>query len=162
MKSGLPLNHPALRWHFEQAREALTRGLALPAITTYLAAIENSIRVTLAQMKHAGHEVNVDSGATLSNALLQAAAEAGMPVEVLAFPEEKAFLATIRLRMPRAELVGVRHNICHGNILSYSNATSSAFAPADLIPLADTVQNLAERWVTELREFRERKQLPDG
>lgn len=160
MDSGRELNSPAIRWHFEQAHEALAAGLPLPAITAYLAAIENSIRVTLAQLKSAGYGVNVDSGATLSNALLQAAAEAGMPVEVLAFPEEKAFLETIQKRMPRAEVVSARHNICHGNILIYSTATPSTFTPADLTPLAHTVQKLADSWLARLKEFRDVKQLP--
>ncbi|WP_426727369.1 hypothetical protein [Enterobacter cloacae complex sp. 288G10] len=47
---------------------------------------------------------------------------AGMPVTLLAFPEEQDLLTKIAEGAPKrpyAEIVRVRHNLCHGNILEH-------------------------------------------
>ena len=61
---------------------------------------------------------------TRSNALLEGLAKAGMPVTLLAFPDEQDLLTKIAdgaPKLPHAEIVRVRHNLCHGNIPSTSS-----------------------------------------
>lgn len=60
--------------------------------------------------------INVD---ILSNALLRKAYRAGLPVTLLAFPDEQDLLTKIAdgaPKLPHAEIVRTRHNLCHGNI----------------------------------------------
>nr|WP_233341278.1 hypothetical protein [Escherichia coli] len=66
--------------------------------------------------------VDLSDMATLSNALLRRAHRAGMPVTLLAFPDEQDLLTKIAdgaPKLPYAEIVRVRHNLCHGNILEH-------------------------------------------
>lgn len=66
--------------------------------------------------------VDLSDMATLSNALMRRAHMAGMPVTLLAFPEEQDLLTKIAEGAPKrpyAEIVRVRHNLCHGNITEH-------------------------------------------
>ena len=61
---------------------------------------------------------------TLSNRLLKSAHDAGMPIEALAFPKEINFLEKLESKKPNqvnTEVVRIRHNLFHGNILEYIN-----------------------------------------
>ncbi|MGT9857926.1 hypothetical protein ACVWPW_29810, partial [Citrobacter freundii complex sp. 2025EL-00205] len=113
---------------FDQATRATHAELWLAACTTFLNGIETSLRVTLELMESQAHSqpaatlVDLSDMATLSNALMRRAHMAGMPVTLLAFPEEQDLLTKIAEGAPKrpyAEIVRVRHNLCHGNILEH-------------------------------------------
>lgn len=142
-----------LHWHFEQAREALNAELYLPAVLSYLAAIENSIRSTLHQLDEDGYPANDDLGATLSNRLLRDAHAAGMPIEALALGEEE-ILAGITTNKPNVGIVAVRHDLLHGNVLPYVDRVIGFFTPECLRDLAIELDRIATKWAQQLGCFR--------
>lgn len=55
-----------------------------------------------------------------------------MPVTLLAFPDEQDLLAKIAdgaPKLPYAEIVRVRHNLCHGNIFEHIITASDGLEP---------------------------------
>ena len=142
-----------LHWHFQQAEAALAVGLYIPAIITYLAAIENSIRSTLYQLRVAGYPEDGDLGATLSNRLLRDGYQAGMPVERLALGGE-AILEGIKQNRPNVGIVSVRHNLCHGNIQPYIDRELGTFTPECLRGVSSEIETVARQWVSGLATFR--------
>lgn len=143
-------------WLFKQAFEALRQQLYLPACTTFITGIEASIRNTLAQLQNPVRVETVDDIAVLSNGLLRRARDCGLPIEKLAFPEERDFEAKVLTRT-HVELVRVRHNLCHGNILEYIQETDDIhpfFTPECCAELAETLHTIARNWVTSLGVFR--------
>lgn len=150
-----------VHWFFTQAVRALKSELYLPACTSFLNGIEASLRVTMAQVESPARVEALDPVKTLSNRLLKTAQEAGLPVEALAFPKEDDFLERLGSKKPdqvNAEVVRVRHNLCHGNILEYINTDlgedNAFFTPECCRGLAHLLHKISKEWAEQLGAFR--------
>lgn len=150
-----------INWFFTQAAQALDSELYLPACSSFLIGIEASLRVTLAQVENTARIQKFYSDKTLSNRLLKSAQDAGLPVKALAFPGENNFqerLESIKPNKINAEIVRVRHDICHGNILEYINVElgekNAFFTPECCRELANQLHQLSKEWASQLREFK--------
>ena len=154
---------------FDQATRATHAELWLAACTTFLNGIETSLRVTLELMESQAHSqpaatlVDLSDMATLSNALMRRAHMAGMPVTLLAFPEEQDLLTKIAEGAPKrpyAEIVRVHHNLCHGNILEHIITVSDdlgepvrLFTPECMRVLAETMSAISKQWVAGMHQY---------
>ena len=152
---------PEVHWLLYSAAQALKHNLYLPACTSFLIGIEASIRVTMAQIDKPGAIADLNPRKLLSNRLIKSAKICGLPVEALAFPGEEDFL--IKLESPNSqrvnvEVVRVRHNLCHGNVLEYINTDlgkeSTLFTPECCRELADDLYKVSKGWATKLGAFR--------
>ncbi len=152
-----------MHWFFVQASQAARAELWIPSVVALLTGVENSVRVTMRQLD--GHDLRDDEdlGPTLSHSLLRRAEERCLPVATLAFPDEKDFLERLRAKTPLVEVVRVRHDLCHGNVLSFANAElgdgSRFFTPECMRPLAHLLLDLSVRWTDALGAFRRAKGL---
>lgn len=150
-----------VHWFFTQAQQALESELYLPACTSFINGIEASIRVTLSQIKIPTRVKELDPIKTLSNRLLKNAQDAGIPIECLAFPNEQGFMHKLRTEKPNkvnVEIVKVRHNLCHGNILEYINTElgerNEFFTPECCRELAFVLYAASKQWAKNLGAFR--------
>lgn len=149
-----------VHWFFSQGSEALKQGLILPACSSFIIGIEASLRVTMAQINRPAPVGELDPTRILSNRLLIAARSAGLPVEKLAFPAEADFfqkLESIKPNQRNVEIVRVRHNLCHGNILEYINKElgedNHFFTPECCLKLAMQLLIVSKAWVEALGIF---------
>ena len=142
-------------WHFVQGIQAVNARLYVPGCLSLLAGIETSIRSTLFQLQEPD-AMPEDLGQTMSNSLLRTAQRAGLPVDLLAFPSEPAFLESLRTNRPHVEIVAVRHDLLHGNILRFSQSLEGAmiFSPECLRPTSLLLRRMAVAWARALSEFR--------
>ena len=150
-----------VHWLFTQALSALDSELYLPACTSFINGIEASLRVTMSQIKNPCIVADLDNIPTLSNSLLLVAQNNGLPIEALAFPEEKLFLDNLKSKKPNktdVEIVRIRHNLCHGNFLEYTNTDLGEgnyfFTPECCRPLAHQLHDLCCEWTVQLGKFR--------
>ena len=130
----------------------MERDLYLPGTVTLINGIEASIRFTLHKLD--GKTLDDDLGATLSNPLIRRARDRGLPVYVLAFPGERDFDAKLAAREPYVEVVRVRHNLAHGNIVEYLDRENEMFTPECLREISSILLNLSREWAKQLGEFR--------
>lgn len=148
-----------VHWFFTQASEALKMGLYLPACTSFLNGIEASLRITLAQIEDPKLVEELDPKKLLSNRLLKSARDLGVPVDALAFPLEKNFMDKLQSKKTNVEVVRVRHNLCHGNILEYINKDlgegQEIFTPECCRELALTLYIVSKEWAKQLGKFRQ-------
>jgi len=147
-------------WFFLQGHDAYLERLYLPALSSLLNGIEASLRVTL-------HLLNKDKEhpdiwalspyRVLSNKLILQAQEAGMPVQYLAFSEEKDFLENLKSDN-RVEIVELRNDICHGNVTKFINTElgpeESFFVPDLLRTVTEKVLAISVDWCQALAHFR--------
>lgn len=154
-----------VHWFFSQGSEALKQGLILPACSSFIIGIEASLRVTMAQIEKPALVEELDPIRILSNRLLVAARAAGLPVNKLAFPEETDFiqkLESVKPNIRNVEIVRIRHNLCHGNILEYINKELGEdnyfFTPECCLKLAVQLLIVSKAWVEELGKFRKAMQ----
>lgn len=154
-----------VHWFFSQGSEALKQGLILPACSSFIIGIEASLRVTMAQIEKPALVEELDSTKILSNRLLVAARAAGLPVNKLALPEETDFiqkLESVKPNIRNVEIVRIRHNLCHGNILEYINKELGEdnyfFTPECCLKLAVQLLIVSKSWVEELGKFRKAMQ----
>jgi len=152
---------PEVHWFFIQALQALKTELYLPACTSFLNGIEASLRITMSQLDNPARVVELDPRKTLSNRLLKYALDMGLPVETLAFPEEDNFIERLESKHPHqtyTEIVRVRHNLCHGNILEYINTDLGQdyafFTPECCRDLAHLLYKVSIEWTKQLGAFR--------
>ena len=150
-----------IHWLFTQALSALDHELYLPACTSFINGIEASLRITMAQIKNPTAIDELNNIPTLSNSLLLAAQKNGLPIEALAFPEERLFLNNLNSKRPNktdVEIVRIRHNLCHGNFLEYTNTAlgegNHFFTPECCRPLAHQLHDLCCEWTVQLGKFR--------
>jgi hypothetical protein len=159
----LDLRAPEIHWFFVEATKAARAELWLAAAVMLVTGIENSIRVTLRQLEAGPLTSHTELGSTLSNALLRKAHDAGMHVACLAFAGEEEFAKKIQQREPLVELVMVRHDLCHGNILGFVDRRLGPglafFTPECLSPLVEALLPLAREWCRELVSFRKSRGL---
>lgn len=148
-------------WHFTQGNEAIDNGLLVPGLASILNGIEASIRCTINQLN--GNDITQlkDLGPVLSNGLLLKAHNFALPINQLSFPEEKDFGDKLNNKKTPVELVRVRNNICHGNIIEYvqEHAGAKIFIPEYLSNVSDIVQNIAFNWAIELGKFKDKHLL---
>ncbi len=150
-----------VHWFFTQAIQALKNDLYLPACTSFLNGIEASLRVTMSQVDNPARVEELEPHKTLSNRLLKSASDVGLPVSALAFPGEDRFLEKLESKKPNqinAEVVRIRHNLCHGNILEYVNTelgeNNAFFTPECCRELAHQLYKVSKVWAKQLGEFR--------
>ena len=152
---------PVIDWFFKQATEALHHELWIPACTSFLNGIETSLMVTLKSLmlkptvndQHAAPElVDLEGISVMSNALLRKAKQEGVPVELLSFPAEQDMLVKVAAgRTPEAEIVRLRNNLCHGNILEFIMSVDiGTSGPIRILRL-----NAVVNWRMNFRPFRE-------
>jgi hypothetical protein len=146
------LNAAELHWFFIQAEQALEQNLYLPGTIGLINGIEASIRFTLHQLDGSGPDG--DLGATLGNPLIRAARDGGLPVQFLAFPGESDFDAKLASKQPYVEIVRIRHDLSHGNIVEFINREHGIFTPECLRELSSQLLNLSREWARELGDFR--------
>ncbi|HBM7754851.1 TPA: hypothetical protein LZ435_001078 [Escherichia coli] len=161
---------PVIDWFFKQATEAVHHGLWIPACTSFLNGIETSLMVTLKSLmlkssvngqQPVPELVDLDGTSTLSNALLRKAKQEGMPVELLSFPAEKDMLTKVAAgRKPEAEIVRLRNNLCHGNILEFIMSVDidysgpiRIFTPECCRNLAYELSSMSRNWMVGLHKY---------
>lgn len=150
-----------VHWFFSQGVDALKHGMIIPACTSFIIGIEASLRVTLTQMENPARVKELDPVKLLSNRLIRTAKEKGLPVEQLAFPGEADFeekLSSTKPNLNNVEIVRVRHNLCHGNVLEYINTElgedNAFFTPECCKLLALKLYLTSRNWAKKLGEFR--------
>lgn len=147
-----------MHWFFVQAVQAIDQDLYLPGVVALINGIETSLRVTMKQLQGQELMQDIDLGPTLSNSLLCRANESGLPVSILAFPQEADFKSKLQKKQPYAEVVRVRHDLCHGNVLEFLNddlgEDNVFFTPESLRNLSAILRNLCYEWAKELGVFR--------
>tara|TARA_R110001606_G_C15374241_1_gene649835 strand:- start:1709 stop:2266 length:558 start_codon:yes stop_codon:yes gene_type:complete len=150
-----------VHWFFQQGFEALKSELYLAACSSFIIGIEASLRITQAQVEKPEVVDELDPVKTLSNRLLNDARANGLPIDLLAFPEETDFsqkLATSRANLQNVEIVRIRHNLCHGNILEHRNSDlgtdNTFFTPECVRDLSNALYQLSKQWTSGLGEFR--------
>jgi hypothetical protein len=155
-------------WFFVQGHDAYVHELYLPALSALLNGIEASLRVTLHLLnKEDDQDIrDVSPYRVLSNKLILQGHEAGMPVKYLAFNEETDFFARLSSEKPNrvdVEIVRLRNNICHGNILEFVNVDlgpeNSFFSPEMLRTVTEKVLAISADWCEALGQFRRERDL---
>jgi len=154
-------------WFFVQGVDAIMNGLYVPGVSSLLNGVEASLRMTLAQVTASEHPVTEMSPyRVLSNNLILNARDVGMPISVLALPDEADFDQKLNSQKPNrvdVEIVRYRNNICHGNILEFINRDlgeeNSFFTPVSLRSLAFILLDIAGVWAEQLGQFRRNHNL---
>jgi hypothetical protein len=113
------------------------------------------------QLEFPGRACELNPSKTLSNRLLRDAMKSGLPVESLAFPNETEFLERLERNgksKTNVEVVRVRHNLCHGNILDYLNTElgeqNDIFTPECCKDLSYLLLEISKNWAARLGAFR--------
>lgn len=155
------------QWFFVQALTAIRTELYLPGVSALFNGIEASLRVTLQQIaaeKQATFELSPYR--VLSNTLLMSAHDAGMPVGALAFPGEDDFFTRLASKKPNrvdVEVVRLRNNICHGDILEFVQVVDGGkdafFTPECLRETALVLLGVSFEWAKALGDFRRARGL---
>lgn len=151
-----------IHWFFTQGFQALKNDLYLPACSSFIIGIEASLRITLSKLliPISGRVRELDRVKTLSNKLLICGREEGIPINLLAFTNESDFNEKLSSKKPNiqnVEIVRVRHNLCHGNILEYVNTELGEqnvfFTPECCRELATSLYDMSKSWTKGLGEF---------
>lgn len=160
------LGDPTIHWFFIQAIKALEHDLYIPACSAILNGVEASLRRTVHQIEKGDDEIVLSPYQVLSNPLVSKARGLGLPTEALAFPNEIDFESKLSSTKPNRvdiEIVRVRNNICHGNVLEYisevPNGGYSFLTPECLRDLAWNLVDVSSIWVHKLGLFRIEKEL---
>lgn len=156
------LSAAEFHWFFVQGLMALRTELYLPGVSSLLNGIEASIRVTMHQITvDPSNETEPSAYKVLSNVLLSSALASGLPVHVLAFPDEPNFfdkLASPKGQRRDVEVVRLRNNICHGNIYEFivpkSDEVDAYFVPDTLRNVAAVLLGISFDWAKALGDFR--------
>jgi len=153
-------------WFFVQGVDALMQGLYVPAVSSLFNGVEASLRVTFDQVsKTVSDDVfELSPYSVVSNKLIKSARDIGMPTHCLAFIDEIDFNDKLETQKPQkldVEIVRLRNNICHGNILEFINRDLGEenyfFTPESLRELAFQLLDISGNWAENLGEFRKSK-----
>ncbi|MUK70158.1 hypothetical protein [Aliivibrio fischeri] len=146
---------------FAQGLSALKAELYLAACSSFIIGIEASLRITQAQIETPVVINELDPIKTLSNRLLNDAGNNELPINLLAFPEEDDFfekLNSIGQNRRNVEIVRIRHDLCHGNILEHRNSElgdgNIIFTPECVRDLSMNLYQISRKWAEGLGEFR--------
>lgn len=153
------LMNPAFHWFFTQGQEALMRELYIPGVSALLNGIEASIRVTMTQLaEDYDGKLVLSNYRLLSNTLLRKARDEGLPVHKLAFPGEDDFNNVLERKDKNVEVVQLRHDVCHGNILRFIVTMEfegiRTLTPECLREIAAILLGVSYEWAKSLAEFR--------
>jgi len=143
-----------IHWFFVQGEQALERELYLPGTIGLINGIEASIRFTLHKLDG---KIDDDLGATLSNSLIRRARTKRLPVHALAFPGERDFNVKLATNSSHVEIVRLRHNLAHGNIIEYIHREEQFFTPECLRETSSRLVTLSREWARQLGEFRKKR-----
>jgi hypothetical protein len=153
-------------WLFVQGHDAYVQELYLPALSSLLNGVEASLRVTLHLLEKDKWSVGDDLSPyqVLSNTLISHGQKLGMPVQYLAFNDEKDFFEKLASTKPNrvdVEIVRLRNNICHGNVMEFINTElgprNSFFSPDLLRQVTEKVLAISADWCEALGQFRRQK-----
>lgn len=153
------LNAPSFHWHLAQGIRAVEADLYIPGVLSIIAGIEHSIRLTLYQLTGDLNPIECDDlGAYMSGgSLLNDAKQAGMPVDLLAFPDEDDFEQKVADKK-KVRLVVVRNDLAHGNVSAFINTDlgegNSFFTPECIRDVAEELVSMATAWAEGIAEFR--------
>jgi hypothetical protein len=152
------MNAAEFHWHFLQGIKAIDHELYIPGTISLITGIEASIRWTLFQKSNERFTLTKDPGKTLSNKLLNIANLNGLPIGLLAFPEEKNFQENLKSNKTNVQLVALRHDLCHGNIQKFINTAlgyeNAFFTPECLRQTATDLTRICLNWIDGLSEYR--------
>jgi hypothetical protein len=153
-------------WFFIQGHDAYVNELYVPALSSLLNGIEATLRVTLHMLKKEAEDDirDISPYRVLSNTLINEAKDAGLPVEYLAFNDEKDFLEKLASEKPNrvdVRIVQLRNNICHGNVMEFVNVElgpeNAFFTPECLKPVTERVLAISADWCEMLGRFKREK-----
>jgi hypothetical protein len=160
------LGDPVIHWFFIQAIDALEHSLYIPACSSILNGIEASLRVTIHQLEKSKGIDTLSQYQVLSNSLILKAADFGIPVESLKLPYEMEFEGNLNSKKPDrtdVEVVRIRNNICHGNIIEYIETIPdeeyAILTPECLRKLAYDLIEMSTKWTYSIGIFRIEKLL---
>ena len=90
----------------------------------------------------------------LSNRLLRKAQDLGLPVDLFAIPNEDDFAQVLETRT-HVKLVQLRHDLNHGNLLSFIQeiAEFQILTPECLTAEAAILLGISYKWATALAKF---------
>ena len=149
-----------IHWYFVQAVKAMQNELYIPSCLSFLNGIEASLRITMAQRNKPTEIPILSPYKVLSNVLLNESKDLGMPVELLAFKSETDFLVKLASTKPNrvdVDIVRVRNNICHGNILEFIDSELGEdmkfFTPECMRSISNELHNISKKWVIGLEEY---------
>lgn len=148
-----------MHWFLIEGEKAFSQELFLASMLSCFAGIEATLRGLMMYSEGGPKTVYEDlEGATLSNPLLQRAGDAGMRIELLAFPGEDDFMTKLPEKRHHVEIVRLRHNFCHGNVFeSFEEVPETGdkvFTPASLQPLAEALLAISQSWSQEVGRFK--------
>ena len=153
-------------WFFVQGHDAYVQELYMPALSSLLNGIEATLRITLHQLSGEGGLEELSPYRVLSNRLIAQAEEVGLDVRYLAFNDEEDFIEKLHSQKPDrrdVEIVRLRNNICHGNILEFVNTDlgpeNSFFSPELLKVTTEKVLAISADWCEVLGKFRRGHEL---
>lgn len=137
----------------------------VPGVSSLLNGVEASLHISVEHVESQGQAPPEPSPyRVLSNKLLLKAEEMGIPVHLLAFPDEGNFHEQLHSQKPNrvdVEVVRLRNNICHGNISEFINTDlgeeNSFFTPMSLRPTAEALLSVSFQWAKGLGQFRRQK-----
>jgi len=150
-------------WFFVQGHDAYVQELYVPALSSLLNGIEATLRITLHQIDSNAPEnlSELSPYRVLSNKLISQAHDHGLEIKYLAFNDEIDFLEKLNSKKPNrkdVEIVRLRNNICHGNIVEFVNrdlgAENSYFSPELLKSTTEEVLAISADWCEALGRFR--------
>ena len=148
-------------WFFIQAVNALEHYLYLPAVSSLFNGIEATLRMTLQQIADPHVPQAPSPYRVLSNKLILAVNEHGMPVEKLAFAGESNFFEKLQSEKPArvdVAIVRLRNDICHGNVFEFINREPGEgnyfFTPEYLRDLVASLLETSKQWALALGKFR--------
>nr|WP_290226833.1 hypothetical protein [Trichocoleus desertorum] len=157
---------PVIHWFFVQAIDALEHNLYIPACSAILNGIEASLRITIHQVEKSNDISKLSPYQVLSNPLILKAKDLGLPVHALALPNETDFKSKLATNKPNridVEIVRIRNNICHGNLVEYIDTSSgkeyTVLTPECLQDLAFDLVDVSRLWAYSLGMFRIEKIL---
>lgn len=146
-------------YFFVEGKEAYRHGLYLASATCLLTGIEASVRALHAYHVRGIHDLNLNSGQTLSNPLLHKARCVGLKIEILAMEGEEEFERKMALgqqsRQP-VEIVRLRNNLCHGNVkefFTHIEDQGTFFTPEALKKVCEQLLNISKPWAEEIGRF---------
>ncbi|GAB3042125.1 hypothetical protein GCM10027155_03180 [Acinetobacter apis] len=139
-----------VHWFFIEAVQAMEKNLILLACLGFINGIEASLRSTVAAIEN----TSIDSNTILNNKLLRKAKKHGLPINYLTFPGEQNFELKLERNNDHVEIVRLRHNFCHGNILEYVNKDLSFFTPECCNHIVNILLDISKKWVEHLGIFK--------
>jgi hypothetical protein len=115
--TGRKFSYGEVKPFFDDGFNAMSNEIYLAACLCFITGIEMTLRLPLLLRQNRGIDLGhlTDGSPLMSNGLLREAKEFGLPVELLAFPDELDFLSQIKSN-EKVKIVKLRNGICHGNL----------------------------------------------